>query len=366
MKKPKMPKLDSIQEKKFSEELKELKHLPDAELIKRIDSKRFSLDANSLFKYKPHILAAEEYKRCLSLFERKIPSHYSKSTSGAVIGVRMDMMQVTRSIFIKEAKHQDSLKEIAVRVVRDLFDIPEHVTILPDMENTLTNELDDIEDSPQPFLSLSEEDKKEMRDEIQKRVLLNGLVHGSAMHIWKSAHYIVKSELDRIDSGLMPLYDIYSASISWLMWQMNPDAAQAEIENHGLTQGSNSLEFDEEGQPECTINCHGINFPVLLHEVTKGAMDYLICHGIPKHYSEQQLEYYYSKADAYENEYWHYLLSPTIWNKLIEASDVDTQDVALVMARLSQLSYQELSETLQACIDSKGDGNLKLKQRGII
>lgn len=100
--------------------------------------------------------------------------------------------------------------------------------------------------------------------------------------------------------------------------------------------------------------------------MTKGAMDYLICHGIPGHYSEEQLEYYYAIADSYENEVWHYLMSPTIWIKLVEAADVETQDLPLVIARLTQLSYQELTDVLMACIDSKESGHMKLKLEKIV
>ena len=133
-----------------------------------------------------------------------------------------------------------------------------------------------------------------------------------------------------------------------------------------MTQGFNKLEFDEEGEAECKIRCVGVNFPVLLHEVTKGAMDYLICHGIPKDFSEDELKYYYAKADSYENEFWHYLLSPTVWTSLVDAAGVDTQELPLVIAKLTQLSYEELTDVLKACIDGPEEGALKLKKENII
>lgn len=360
-------KLDSIREKKFSKELEGLKHLPHHSLINRIDSKLFSLDGNRLFRTKCHILAGDEYKRCLELFERRIPEHAKKTTSRALEDIKSEEKYLIQDIFIKEVKHQGSLKQIAVDTIRELFDIPEHITILPDMEMTpFKEQAQEHPDSPEPFLSLSEEQKREMRDEIQKRILLNALVHGSAMHIWKTAHYIVKDQVDKLDPVLMRHYDRYSAYISWLAWEMDPDMVQASIEMNGATQGSNALKFDQEGEAECTIECHGINFPVLLHEVTKGAMDYLICHGIPKQYNEEQLKYYYSRADAYENEYWHYLMAPTIWIKFSEATGLQTHELPLAIARLTQLSYQELDEVLEACIDGVDQGNSKLREYNIL
>jgi hypothetical protein len=364
MKQPKKPSLDSIRETLFSDELEGLNHLPHPATVRTVNSKRFSLDANRLFHYKPHVLAAEEYKRCLELFERRLPAEQALPTQEAVVMTQMRMQPTSDSMFIKEMKNQEVLQEIAVNTVRSLFDIPEHIKLLPELSDSVDLDPDGQDDSPEPYLSLTEERKREMQDEIQKRIILNGLVHGSAMHIWKSAHYIIKEEIDKVDDFLMTLYDEYTAAVGWLLWQMDPDAFNREL--GGTTLGYNQLEFEEEGEPECNVHCHAVNFPVLLHELTKGAMDYLICRAIPSEYSEQELEYYYAKADDYENEIWHYLMSPTLWIKLIEAADVATQEIPAVIANLTQLSYQDLTSALRACIDSKSAGQAKLKQFNIV
>lgn len=363
MRTPKKPKLDSIREKKFSKEIAGLKHLPNNNIIMRIDSKLFSLDANRLYHYKPELLASEEYKRCLELFERRLPTEYSLPTLSALMMTKMRMQPVFDSMFLKEMKNKEALQEIAVNTIRSLFDIPEHVQLLPHIDEEIEFDIEQEED-PETFISLTAERKKEMWEEIQKRIILNGLVHGSAMHIWKSAHYIIKEQIDQVDNFLMKLYDEYTAAISWLIWQVSPDEFNNSIGE--VTLGFNSLDFEEEGEPECKINCNAVNFPVLLHELTKGAMDYLICHAIPSDYSKEELEYYYAKADDYENEIWHYLMSPTIWIKLIEAADVNTQGIPRVIAKMCKLSYQELTEVLKNCIDSKELGKIKLIQFKIV
>ena len=363
--KPKKPSMNSIREKKFTEALEGLSHQPDNNLVDAIDSKNFSLDGNTVFHYRPDLLASEEYKRCLSLFEKGREYASKLPTRRAIATMQMGMADLMNVIMNKELKCKDSLEQLAVEIVRDLFDIPEHITLLPDLKMGLDS-TEEQDDSPEPVLSLSPEQQREMRDEIQKRVILNGLVHGSAMHIWKSAHYIIKEKLDEIDPLLMELYNAYTASIGWMLWQISPSAAIAEIKSHGLAQGKNELKFEEEGEAECDIECSGINFPVLLHEVTKGAMDYLICHGIPKEYSEEELTYYYAKADSYENEYWHYLLSPSLWVSFIEAASLSTQELPLAIARLTELSYQELSSVMTACIDGSEEGKKKLKEFKII
>ncbi len=360
-----MPSIDLLKEKKFSIKVKGMRHLPNSGIITRIDSKMFSLDANSVFHYKPEVLAADEYTRCLELFERRLPIEFAMPTGKAISLLSMRMQNIEDAMYVKEMKHEKELSKIAISTIREIFDIPEYITFFTEINHGLDVEPQD--NSPDSFLSLSEQDKAEMRDEIQKRIILNALVHGSAMHIWKSAHYIIQKEIDNISPVLMPFYNEYTAVIGWMIWQMNPDAFQNSIANgEAKTQGFNKLEFQEQGEPECNIKCSAINFPVLLHEVTKGAIDYLICHGIPKHYNEEQLKYYYAKSDSYENELWHYLMSPTVWIKLIESADITTQEVPLVIARLTKLSYRELSEVLKACIDGKESGNLKLIEYKIV
>jgi hypothetical protein len=356
------PKPSSLQEKKFSKEIQNLQHLPSSRTINIIDSRLFSLDGNTLFRYKPEFLAAEEYKRCLSLFERRLPEEYTLPTPEAHYTVVQKVQAYESAMFVKEMRNYDELKEIAVDTIRDLFDIPEHVQLLPNIGLNL-----ELPEEDQEEVSLTAAEKSSMRDEIQKRVILNALVHGGAMHIWKSSHYIVKDKIEAIDPTLMMLYDQYTAAVSWSIWQVPVDSFMQAIENgSAMNQGFNELEFEEEGQPECSISCSGVNFPVLLHEVAKGALDYLICNGIPQDYTEDQLRYYYQKADAYENEIWHYLMSPTVWIKLVEALELPTQDMPMVIARLTQLSYQELSGLLKSCLDNKSEAQVKLKSLRIV
>jgi len=367
MKKPRKPSLDSIREKKFSKQLHGLSHRPNSLIVKRIDSNTFSLDSNALYRYKPDVLAGEEYKRCLTLFESRLPEQSSLDTNKAIVVLQEQMKMTGNMMFVKEMKYLPELKQIAVDTIRDLFNIPQHVNILPKIKSNMSLNPEEQDDSPESFLSLSDERKKEMWNEIQKRIILNGFSHGSAMHIWKSAHYIIKDKIDELDPQLMFLYDQYTTSISWLLWQMDQDIAQENFgDGNAITQGFNKIEFEEEGEPEANIHCNAINFPVLLHEITKGAIDYLICHGIPKEYNEEELKYYYAKSDAYENELWHYFMSPTIWIKLFQAADVDTQHLPLVIMKLSHLSYNELTDVLKACIDNKELGKLKLKEMKIV
>jgi len=351
--------ISSIKEKKFTELIKEMHHKPNKNTIDAIDSKTFSLDGNTVFRYKPEILAYKEYERCLSLIEKRIPQVYKRPENQALTNLLMLNKSIINNIFIKEQKHKQKLEQLAVDIIREMFDIPEYIKLLPELCDF--GSVDQQEDSPSTILSLSPERQREIRNEVEKRIILNGLVHGCAMHIWKSAHYIVKQKIDEIDSSLMDMYNIYTASIGWNIWKINPDSAIKSIDEEGVTQGKNEIKFSEEG---CEIECQGINFPVLLHEVAKGAIDYLICRAIPQDFTEEELTYYYAKSDKYSNEFWHYLLSPTLWTSFIESANVNTTELPEVIARLTKLDYKQLSEVMKGCIDE--DGGDKLREFKII
>jgi hypothetical protein len=349
-----MAKID-IGNKEFSKAINNLPYTPNRGIIKKLDAKLFSLDANNVYSYKPEYLAGQEFKSVCDLFQRRFGDEVKPSD------VLLKVMGLFEYISRKEKPFIADLQNIAVEIIRDLYDVPEHVDLKAFIEPRI--HLDTEQDNnPEPFLDLSLEQKNAMRDEIQKRVILNGLVHGSSMHIWKGVYYLVKDKLDEMNPQLVELYDEFTAGINFQFWMMNPDGIQSAIAGGSqLTQGFNKLTFDQPGKPQATVLCKAINFPALLHEVNKGVIDYLICHSIPKHYSKEELAYYYSKADAYENEIWHYLLSPTLWSDLLATADVDSQEIPKIIMNLSKLSYQTLTEIFRIMMTDQKAARIKLQ-----
>lgn len=350
-----MAKKVDIGNKAFSNAIYHLKFKPHKNLIKALDAKIFSLDANNLFSYKPEYLATKEFEASCNLVERRFGSEITAKD------INLKVAGLFSFISKQEKPFREELKRIAVETIKDLYKVPDHVRLQAFIETNIDLNTDQ-DDNPQPFLNLSLDQKNKMREEIQKRVILNGLVHGSSMYIWKSVYYIVRDKLNDLNPMLVQLYDEYTAGVNFLFWTMDPIAFKSSVDsNQQLTQGFNEIKFDEPGKSAANVLCKGINFPVLLHELNKGVMDYLICHGIPKEYSEEELRYYYSKADAYENEIWHYLLSPTLWNDLLETADVLPENLPHVIMQLSKLSYQTLTEIFRAMIDDKDKARIKLE-----
>lgn len=349
-----MAKKPDIGAKEFTKLLGESKHLPHKNYIKRIDAKMFSLDLNKVYNYKPEQLAHKEFKRCLELFFSRNPGLSPSEAANRIPGVQ--------SLIIKaETPHKAKLEQLAIDTIKEVYQVPDYIDLKGMINPRLSFDAEQDHDA-KPFLELTLEQKNKIRDEIQKRVILNGLVHGSSMHVWKGIYHMVAQELDAINPELKELYNYYTSTLGIQIWLMDPDGFQADIEDDvQITQGFNKLQFNKQKGFGGQIQARAINFPVLLHELNKGVLDWLISAAIPKEYNSDELRYYYSKADDYINEPWHYTLSPTLWLELLESAQVQNEDIPKLISHLVKLSYEELVLLFRLIQDNKEEATKKIK-----
>lgn len=347
-----MSKKPDIGAKEFTKLLEPFNQKPNKALVKKLDSKMFPLDQNKVFNFKPEYLAIKEFSRCLSLFEKR-------NVGVKIEEAPMRMDGVQQLITEMETPHREKLQQLAIDTIREVYQVPDYVDLRGMIYPRLN--LDTEQDtSPEPFLELSLVQKNNMRDEIQKRIILNGLVHGSSMHIWKGMYHLVSAELDQIDSELKEYYDYYTSTLGILIWTINPQEFEEMMGEADTVQGFNKLKFNKDfgGQ----VEAKGINFPVLLHELNKGVMDWLISAAIPAEYSEQELTYYYAKSDSYENELYHYLLSPTLWLDLLETAQLENHQLPKLISRLTKMTYQQLTFLFRLIQNNKALATEQIKE----
>lgn len=350
-----MAKKPDIGSKEFTKLLGEIRYSPNKNIVDRINKKMFSLDQNKVYSYKPEYLAFQEFNRCLSLFQKRNPGLQPEEAFGRIAGIQGYIIK-------EEEQYLTQLQDLAVDTIREIYQVPDYVDMKAFIQPRLSLDTDQ-DTNPKSFLELTLEQKNEIRDEIQKRVILNGLVHGSSMHIWKGIYHMVDSELNKINPKLKELYDYYTSSLGLTIWYLDPDKTQDSIENNTqITQGLNRLKFNRQKGFGGQVEAKGINFPTLIHEVNKGVLDWLISAGIPQHYSEDELTYYYSKADSYHNEFWHYLLSPTLWVDLLDSAQMGNDEIPKLISKLTKLSYQELVQLFRLMQDNKQLASEQIKR----
>jgi hypothetical protein len=283
-----------------------------------------NLSQVSLFKDRGGLLASQEYDRTHELFLRHSRgSHF---------------MYLMQQISLKEKNFKGELKTIAEEAVREIFGIPDYVF----MDATLTESSNNFNEELEENFVMTEI-TDEIQKQIHKRILLNALVHGAALYSWKSTHYIIKEKIDELDPSLIQTYDVFTSLVSMYLFQL-------ESELPFIANGISSVDNEEE---QTTIVAKGNSLPVLLHEMVKGVVSLWMQHGIPNELSEEEIRTIYAEADKYEDEYYHYLISPSIWENFLSATNVYPHELAPVVMKLAQLSPEKVEEVLLACIDNK-------------
>ena len=366
----------TIISKKFDDHLTQTVHKPEKGIITALDSNRIPFNKNILFSHNPSMFSALEWNRCVEFFLEKTP-----------YGTLTDIMNVSREINMNERPHIKDLEQLAIDIVREMYDIPEYITMIAEIGNPSGSDLEgdgEIEEQEE----LSKEQKAKIEPYIQKRIILNSLMHGAAIHQWVSAFYLGHEKLNELNVDLIDNYNDYASMINYYNWKhtlailpedmfnmmfginqaplnngnnnnqnqaqpQQPQQGQQDQNGGGMTQGYNKVDIENR-----EIKAVGINFAILIHELSKGALEFLLARGIPEDLSEEELQYMYDKADKYSYEFWHYYMGPTFWRALINAFDVETQELPSILSHISLMEYEELSDFFIQIIDAP-DGEVK-------
>ena len=328
---------------------------PEASIVEAIETNNTPFKHLDFFKNNSDILGAKEYIRVYNQFKDKFPNQKPSPEQ-----LNYKVWELLSQISLFENPVKKELIQISKDVIQELYNVP-------------TNLIDfNISIEPNPFLDISPNKTKEphpdrinyINSEINKRILLNGLVHSSSMHIWKSAHHLIKNS---VSESIFALYEQFVSSVGLSLWQTSIKRSEAQIKGNAkglLVQGYNKIEFKENNK--ISIEIKTTNLPILIHEINKAVIDLLTYKYIPTDFSSDELDYYYEKSNNYLFEPYHYYLSASIWSQLLEAIEVDSNKIPAVISYLSSLSYTNLSFCFEQVLTDKFRFKKKLVNERII
>jgi len=384
----------------FEENIKDLDLKPNDDIVNGIDTGRFPFSQNLFFENDSITLASEEYRRCHDIFERRLKGKLKSSKFlPGTNGYREIMeiyLNVKNRISYKESRYIKELEGLAERTVREMYGINDDMELEGYIKpNEKEHDFNSSKSNGKPSeLGVTDDRLEEIYMEAQKRVILNTLAHGSSIHIWKSSFYLVKDVLDKMDTDLMSLYDEYTSIVSIMLWMYSPhDMERMIMMNTAIAQGHNKVtwsddeeedfeeSFDEdmeeeyqkfleelkekddyeEEEPTPIGTSVAINFPVLLHEINKSVFEILSMKSIPTDFNEKEMAIYYSIADEYSEEVWHYFLGPTLWVNLLPVMKEAEMNLADVYDLISDLSYESLAEFCVFVMEDKDKAVNRLK-----
>ena len=241
----------------------------------------------------------------------------------SMMQIQGQMMQAVQRMMQIESSNIPELEELAVKVVKDQMSLPEGDLQFdakiekPDFSGMQMKPKEKKKKEPESEQPENDDDVQARMDKLdlekQKRRFVNSLISGSS----KKAHYMyhmVSTELDAINPDLVGLYSLVM-SVNDIMYWIMPDM-------DGMSAGgaeqsmAGKEELDLSTDPP-TIKAKGMFFPVLVHELWKGVMEYMSAHGLPSdpEFAAEVMD----ETDNISGEIWDLRHGPVIWEKFTES-----------------------------------------------
>jgi hypothetical protein len=264
-------------------------------------------------------------------------------------GLMRWLMPLLYKIMRTEQPHADELEQLAIKVVKEVWQITDEL----DFNAKLVRPQDFTPpppppEPPQPGIEGEEEEETitpEEKGEIDKRITMNSLIHGAAAHQMVTMHHLVKNEITTIDPNLMKMYDQMARASIYTHW-LTDIAQVAELAGQG---GEESIQWPEmEGEGAITVNAKAVIFPLLVHELSKGVMEVLSAHGLPK--DAKLLKKVYKHADVLKDEFFHYLVGPEIWRRFIKI--IKPKNLSLAISKLASQSPNNIHKIIGDVVDN--------------
>jgi hypothetical protein len=230
--------------------------------------------------------------------------------------IKKNLFPLVYSTMEIEHKHRKELVEMAIKMVREEYDMDEDVV---DINAELTSHItiQAAISNPTPISSEDEFDNHdqivEANEEVYKRRFINAMIQGAAKKC-NQMFYMVEDELTAIDPRLPSKYAKTMAAADYLYF------AVPKMEN-GTVGGSVNVEFPSKKNSKSVINAQAMIFPLLIHELVKGVMELISANGLPK--KKKIAEYVINKADFLNAELSDMRIGPALWSRFTDMIEPD-------------------------------------------
>lgn len=260
-----------------------------------------------------------------------------------------------------EEDNREELEELAKDLVVDAWGVPREILSAEltadvkfkpgEQEPEGLEEPEDLE--PEEPAAEEIKSKPELSDLINKRITMNALIQGSAVHNMMTLHHLAKEELDKIDPQLTNFYDKFAAGSAHGYSMMNIAAIAATN-----PQAAIGAVYVDDSEP--MIYARARNFPVLLQELVKGVVELISRHGLAG-LDASTLKKIYNAADHYADEPYLIQVGPQLWRSLLAIIPKGKRP-ADIIAALSVLPPKELHDLLTKAIEEPEEAKESLQE----
>jgi len=274
----------------------------------------------------------------------------------AEIGRRVDLRRCVENAFAAhsaisraEAGREPELTDLARTVVETIWGIP------PDQLKGGIGEVEDDVAGMDLGGGGEEEESRTLWDlepeqiaEVQKRLLINTIIQGCAIHAMLNNPHMVQDDIRKISPELVDLYEKFSWNALAMYWKMD-------YENMSMGQlkasagGFEKTEYEQREEQEVpVVYAKGMNFPVMLQEFVKGVAEVIFMQSFSELPIPTQ-EVVIDMADQVVYEPYQIMVGPQIWRKLLKRVGRE-ESPADYLLRLSKMEPEELMEFVAEAI----------------
>lgn len=255
-----------------------------------------------------------------------------------------------------EIKHKKELEDLAIKLVREDFDMDEsEVEIIAKLTTDI--EPKNFRESPEgdDMEFDSHDELKNSTGEVYKRRFINAMIQGAAK---KTNHmfHMIDHELEALEPQLPSNYSKLMTGADYA-YMVNNDSG----DRPKMIGGVVNVEFPKVEGDRPKIIAMAMTLPVLIHELVKGAMEILSAHGLPQ--NAKLAKYAMEKADFLNAETWDMRLGPPIWEKFTES--LPPEDFRLkhhVFIELVSLPVEEFNETMREIMLGSRTGKVMVQK----
>ena len=265
----------------------------------------------------------------------------------------MTMVHETMGI---EAKHKKALEELAVRMIREEYDMGEDVVEIH-AELTPTINMVGTKKNPKPMAVEMEfgnhDEMINANEEVYKRRFINAMIQGASKKCNHMFH-MVDEELTDMDPRLPNKYSKLMSTADYTYF-LAPNLDSA------VSGGVVRVQFPTKNNPKAVIHAQAMVFPVLIHELVKGVMELISAHGLPK--DKRIGEYVINKADFLAAEPWDMRLGPGLWERftrMIEPDDFNLKHH--IYSELAALPVREFNVKMREIMAGTKEGKKIITQ----
>lgn len=327
----KMELIESIQRQLLREDISD-------DVIRQLDSGEHS--------YKGH-LNPETVKN----ISQKMIQQVSNDLSSKMGGTRPSLRTATNALqqglygaIEKEEGHRRELERLAVKMVRDEYEIPEDAI---NFEVEITGERP-VSVANIPLRSTNKplpqgKTEEQLKPKVTKRKLENALIQGAG-RAGQNMFHMASDELNRINPDLIQDYAKLMAANNYMYWALND---QQIMDASGQKAGEFKISFREE-TPK--IIAKGMTFSLLLHELNKAVVEYLSVDSQDPDRSVR--DYVKDRTDNLEEETWDLRLGHIIWEKLLDSLGVDALNYkSFILTRIFDLPESQFNKVIEGMLN---------------